>query len=229
MKKQIFLGIILSSKMALAAGGGSPLDGIAKAYLDKLDINPVVLQLAKTFKASHQGMPPSSTGVWNPALKLNSRYDCKVFWVLSDRGAIVSPREDSEYTFRPFGKRLLENTSALNDIGSVQWFSDDPISSGDLIGRSTDRAIFEAIRLDDDGSLLVEIETREYYYVKYILSLLQQPQYENQLTVQDFKSKSLVLPPVIEENLSLVLGYAYCPTTPEGYAKVRSLEQQLIK
>jgi len=231
MKKQtLILGLVMSSNMAFSMGTGVPGADQAKAYLDKLDINPVMLSLAKSFKeAKPSGRQSTGSGVWNPDLALNRNYDCKVFWVLRDREAVIRPVEDSAYHFRPYGMRLLENLSARENVGNTEWFSDDPISPGDLIGRSDDRAIFESVRLDVDGSLIAEIQTREYYYVKYILSLLQKTEFETQLSSGDFKSKGLALPPVIEQNLHLVLGYAYCPVNNAGRSKLQSMDLSILK
>ncbi len=209
-------------------GGAGQIPDAAKQYLDKIDINPQALELARIFKLSSRGITePNPRGpVWSPDLKLNSSYQCEVFWILQDPERPLPLETESAYNFKPFGRLILKNLAAMENVGNIKTFGNDPISNGDLIGRSEDKSYFEAIRLDYDGSLLVEIQTKEYYYVKYILSMLGNSEYATALKVEDFKNNkpSLALPPVIEQNLHLVLGYGYCPTTEEGRQRLNMMK-----
>jgi len=235
MKKILFTCLLVSTQLSWANSGGSGSIGdIAKQYLDKIDLNPQAWELARLFKLSARGITdPNPRGpVWSPDLKLNTQYACEVFWILQDPERPIPLEHESAYNFKPFGRLILKNKAAMENIGQVETFGNDPISNGDLIGRSRDKSYFEAIRLDYDGGLLVEIQTKEYYYIKYILSMIGGDAYSEKLTLEDFKNhkpKSLALPPVIEQNLHLVLGYAYCPVSESGRSKLQMMKTMSFK
>ena len=237
MKRQIINRLIatimmLSFSSMSFAGGATVPDTVIPAVeelLSRLDLNPNLMKLAQEFQKAQQAVAQDDNGdvYVGEGINIGERYECTIFYAVTDQQPIVAPIGETWYQFDRFGHFFLENIAWKNGPGRIEYYTEVDSFPGDLVGRANDTTYWEAIRVDRFGGLIVEMEAPEIPWVKAILSFLGLGEWIGKVTPDHMRNDGLMVASILGQALGFVLGYAYCPTSNESLNHMHSMMNQM--
>lgn len=214
--------MLITSAQAFAMGGARVSDtdandqaksagGIAIGEITgSLQLNPYVTALQKEFA---EAIKPVSVNPANDRLmigdniQLEKRYDCRVFYALTQKNALLPTTSTTWYKFTKYGDLFLDNLAYL-DTGKIKTFAANPLIEGELWGQSDDHTVYEALRVTRAGDLIIETFSPESSWTRAIIGVLG---LDGNILGLASQIQGLALPAVVAGTNGYVLSYTYCP------------------